>query len=309
MGSHGLVGTVAAALFVAFGHSEADSLMCAGDRTAPGASVPEVCSVIPSAITLVSVDSTAYKLGAATPVVLGLALLIGGLVALLRIHRRDKAAPSPALAPPVPGVAAGPDATPSVRHGDAPYASGVQKPKNRAKEVAIACVAVGGLVVVGSLSNLVQSVSAEPERRIVIAETAGGVHRIQLAPQVTATLEQRRDAAAKEGIEIQFGGYAHPKGGDGAFVLFIGGEQQISDPEQSINDFFAGIANSSGEQPALTEYPAGDLGGEVRCTAGTELRCAWADRTTYGALAATDVTEAELAALLVKMRTDLEQPK
>ena len=263
---------------------------------------------IASAVTLVSEDSTAYKIGAATPVLLGLALVIGGLVALVRIYRRDKAAQSPALPQPVPGVAAGPDAMPSVRHGDAPHASGVQKPKNRAKEVAIACVAVGGLIAVGSLSNLVQSVSAEPERRIVIAETAGGVHRIQLAPQVTAALEQRRGAAAKEGVEFQFGGYAHPKGGD-AFVLFIGGEQHVSDPEQSINDFFAGIANSSGEQPGLTEYPAGDLGGEVRCTAGTELRCAWADRTTYGALAATDVTEAELAALLVKMRTDLEQPK
>src|SRR5258708_39435759 len=67
--------TVASALFVAFGHSEADSLMCAGDRTAPGASVPEVGSVVPSiasAITLVSVDSKAYKIGAAAPAALGL---------------------------------------------------------------------------------------------------------------------------------------------------------------------------------------------------------------------------------------------
>lgn len=285
--------------------------MCAGDRTAPGASVPEVGSVVPSiasAITLVSVDSKAYKIGAAAPAVLGLALLIGGLVALLRIYRRDKAAPSPALPPPVLGTASRPDAMPPYRQGDAPHASGVQKPKNRAKEVAIACLAVGGVIVLGRLSILVQSVSAEPERRIVIAETAGGVHRVQLAPQVTDALEQRRGAAAKEGVDFQFGGYAHPKGGD-AFVLFMGTEQQISDPEQGIKDFFAGIATSSGVEARLTEYPAGDLGGEVRCAAGTELRCAWADRSTYGALTATDVTEAELAALLVKMRADLEQSK
>lgn len=60
---------------------------------------PEVGSVVPSitsAISLVSVDSSAYRIGAATPTVLGLALLIGGLVALLRISRRDRAAPSPA---------------------------------------------------------------------------------------------------------------------------------------------------------------------------------------------------------------------
>jgi hypothetical protein len=79
--------------------------MCAGDRTAPGASVPEVGSVVPSiasAIALVSADSKAYTIAAATPPVLGLALLIGGLVVLLRIYRRDKAAQSPALAPPVP---------------------------------------------------------------------------------------------------------------------------------------------------------------------------------------------------------------
>ncbi len=261
---------------------------------------------IASAITLASADSTAFKIGAATPVVLGLALLVGGLVALLRIYPRDKAALSPALPPPVVGTASGPDATQPYQYGDAPGASGVQKPKNRAKEVAIACIAVGGLIVLGRLSNVVQSVSAEPERRIVIAETAGGVHRVQLAPEVTAALEQQRGAAAKEGVDLQFGGYAHPKGGD-AVVLFIGSELQMSDPEQGIKDFFAGMAESSGVQPSLTEYPAGDLGGEVRCAAGTALRCVWADRSTYGALTATDITEAALAALLVKMRTDLEQ--
>lgn len=89
----------------------------------------------------------------------------------------------------------------------------------------------------------------------------------------------------------------------------MGTEQQISDPEQGIKDFFAGLAKSSGVEHGLTEYPAGDLGGEVRCAAGTELLCAWADRSTYGALRATDLTEAELAALLIKMRTDLEQNK
>jgi hypothetical protein len=194
------------------------------------------------------------------------------------------------------------------RQGDAPHASGVQKPTNRAKDVAIACLAVGGVVVLGTLSNLMQLISAESERRIVIAETAGGVQRIQLAPQVTAALEQRRGAAAKKGVDFQFGGYAHPKGSD-TFLLFMGSEQQTSDPEQGIKDLFAGIAKTSGVQATVTEYPAGDLGGEVRCAAGTELRCAWVDRSTYGTLTATDVTEAELAALLVKMRTDLEQSK
>jgi hypothetical protein len=210
------------------------------------------------------------------PAVLGLALLIGGLIALLRIHRRDKDA--------------------------------LQKPKSRAKEVAIGCLAVGGVVVLASLSNLVQSISSEPERTIVIAERAGGVPRVELSAEVVAALEQRRGAAAKEGIELRYGGYAHPYGGD-APLLFMGLEQQNSDPERSIKDFFAGIAASSGEQPRLTEYPAGELGGEVRCAAGTELRCAWADRSTYGAVTATDIREADLAELLVKMRTDLEQKK
>lgn len=263
---------------------------------------------IAAAIIWVSADNKAYAIGAATPAVLGLALLIGGLVALLRISHRDKAAQSSALPSPVPGNASGPRAMPPYRHGDAPSTSGVQKPKNRAKEVAIACIAVGGLIVLGTLANRVQSVNAEPERRIVIAETAGGVHRVQLSPQVSAALEQRRGAAEKQGVDFQFGGYAHPKGGD-AFVLFMGGEQQVSDPEQSIMNLFAGMAESSGVQPRLTEYPAGDLGGEVRCATVTQLRCAWADRRTYGVLTATDITEAELAALLTKMRTDLEQSK
>ncbi|WP_157630805.1 hypothetical protein [Kribbella catacumbae] len=267
-----------------------------------------VPSILSSAISLVSVDSTAYKIGTAIPTVLGLALLIGGLVALLRINRRDRATPTPVLPPSVPSTASHPDAMPPYRHSDAPHVSGMHKPKDRAKEIAIVCLAVGGVIVLGGLANSMQSASAEPERRIVIAETAGGVPRVQLTPEVTATLEQRRSAAAQKGIELQYGGYAHPAGGD-AYILFLGGKQQASDPEQSINDFFAGIAESSGVQAKLTEYPAGDLGGEVRCAATTELRCAWADRTTYGMLMATNITEADLAALLIKMRPNLEQPK
>ncbi|WP_427895985.1 hypothetical protein ACQHIV_18815 [Kribbella sp. GL6] len=262
---------------------------------------------IASAIALVSADSTAYKIGAAVPVALGSVLLIGGLIALLRILRRDRAAQLNAMPSPSSGVAVGPDA---MQHGfaGAPHASGVQKPKSRAKQVAIVCIAIGGLVVLGRLSNLVQAVSAEPDRRIEIAETAGGAPRVQLAPEVTAALEQRREAAAKKGLDFQYGGYAHPKGGD-AFVLFMGGEQHISDPEQAITDLFAGMAESSGEQARPTEYPAGDLGGEVRCATTTGLNCAWEDRSTYGVLTAADMTEPELAALLVKMRTDLEQSK
>jgi hypothetical protein len=151
---------------------------------------------------------------------------------------------------------------------------------------------------------LVQLISLEPERQIVIAETAGGMHRVQS----TAGLEQRLGEAAKNGFDFEYGGYAHPKGGD-ALVLFIGVEQKNSNPQRGITDLFAGIAKSSGEQPRLTEYPAGDLGGEVRCAAGAELRCAWADRSTYGTVTAPDITESELAALLVKMRTDLEQKR
>lgn len=264
--------------------------------------------MIPRIISLMSVDSAAYQIGAAIPAVLGLALLIGGLIALLRINRRDRATPTPGSPPPVPSTPPHADAMPPYPQSGAPHTSGVHKPKNRAKDVATVCLAVGGVLVLGGVAKAAKSVGAEPERRIVIAETAGGVPRVQLAPEVTATLEQRRSASAKEGIEFQFGGYAHPAGGD-AYILFMGGKQQVADPEQSIIDFFAGIAKSSGVQAKLTEYPAGDLGGEVRCAAGTELRCAWADRTTYGMLMATDVTEADLAALLIKMRTDLEQPK
>jgi len=266
-----------------------------------------VPSIITSAIFL-SVDSTAYQVGAAIPAVLGVVLLIGGLIALLRINRRDQPTPPPASPPPVPSTAPNPDAMPPYPQSYAPHASGGYKPKNRAKEIATICLAIGGVLVLGGVAKAAKSVGGEPERRIVIAETAGGVPRVQLVPEVTAALEERRSAAAKEGIELHFGGYAHPAGGD-AYIIFMGAEQRASDPEKAINDFFAGIAKSSGVQAKLTEYSAGDPGVEVRCASTTELRCAWADRTTYGMLMALNITEADLAALLIKMRPDLAQPK
>ncbi|MEU4394348.1 hypothetical protein [Kribbella sp. NPDC023855] len=206
------------------------------------------------------------------------------------------------------------DAMPSYPQSDAFPAASVHKQRNRSKDVAIVCLAVGGVMVLSGVANSVQSAGeqqtadAEPARRIVIAETAGGAPRVQLVPEVTAALEQRRSAAAKEGIELHFGGYEHPAGGD-AYIIFMGAEQPAADPEQPINDFFAGIAKASGVQAKLTEYPAGDLGGEVRCATTTELRCAWTDRTTYGMVMALDITEADLAALLIKMRPDLTPAK
>src|SRR4051812_4629337 len=86
-----------------------------GRPDSPGASVPEVGSVVPriaAAMPLVSTDNKAYAIGAATPAGLGLVLLIGGLVALLRISHRDKAAQSSTVPSPVPGNASGPHAMP-----------------------------------------------------------------------------------------------------------------------------------------------------------------------------------------------------
>ncbi|WP_405059199.1 hypothetical protein OG474_41640 [Kribbella sp. NBC_01505] len=231
---------------------------------------------IASAVGLVSLDVSFFEIGEALPTMLAPVLLIGGLIALLRI-RRDNTA--------------------------------FGAPNGRVKNIATACVAVGGLIVLGSLSRWASSISFEPERRIVIAETAGGVHRVELAPQYTVALEQQRGVAAKEDTDLQYGGYAHPNGGE-VPVLFIGLEQKDSDPRKAITDFLGGIAKGRGEQRReLTAYPAGDLGGEVRCSAGSELRCGWADRSTIGVVMATGCTEAELAALLVKMRTDLEQKR
>jgi hypothetical protein len=220
----------------------------------------------------------------------GLALAIGGLVALIRIERRGC---TPAQQPP--------------------FGPSFQR---RSKGVAIACLIVGGLLTIGGITNLAVAIQYElSATKIVIAATAGGLGRVELAPETAAALEDRRAEAAGEGLVYQYAGYENPEV-DGAIVLFMGVDAKNRNPDRELDSLFASAAKTAGVPlGTVTDYPAGDLGGEVRCalfklSEKSQRQCAWADRSTFGLLiAGADTPEADLAALLVKMRPDLERPK
>ena len=188
--------------------------------------------------------------------------------------------------------------------------------KGRYKGVAITCLIVGGLLALGGITNVALAIQYEVSAtKIVIPATAGGLGRVELAPETAAALEDRRAEAADEGLAYQYAGYENPEV-DGAIVLFMGVDAKNSNPDRELDSLFASAAKTAGVPlGTVTDYPAGDLGGEVRCalfklSEESQRQCAWADRSTFGLLIAGAATpEADLAALLVKMRPDLERPK
>jgi hypothetical protein len=238
----------------------------------------------------------------------GLALAIGGLVALIRIERRVRTpAQQQPFGPPFQRQQPMPAMAQNLPHEGA---------KGRSKGVAITCLIVGGLLALGGITNLALAIQYElSATKIVIAATAGGVAQVELAPETAAALEDRRAEAADEGLAYQYSGYEHP-GVEGAIVLFMGVDAKNSNPDRELDSLFASAAKTAGVPlGTVTDYPAGDLGGEVRCalfklSEESQRQCAWADRSTFGLLiAGADTPEADLAALLVKMRPDLERPK
>jgi hypothetical protein len=259
-----------------------------------------------SLVALAADHGFGVPLGEITAAVGGLALAICGLVALIRIERRGRTPaqqPSP-LTPyqqPMPAMAQ------NLPHEGA---------KGRSKGVAIACLIVGGLLALGGITNVALAIQYEVSAtKIVIAATAGGLGRVELAPETAAALEDRRAEAADEGLAYQYAGYENSEV-DGRIVLFMGVDAKNSNPDRELDSLFASAAKTAGVPlGTVTDYPAGDLGGEVRCalfkvSQESRRQCVWADRSTFGMLiAGADTPEAGLAAMLVKMRPDLERPK
>jgi hypothetical protein len=250
-----------------------------------------------SLVALAADHGFGVPLGEVIAAVGGLILAIGGLVALIRIERRGR----------TPAQQQQPFGPPFQRQHGA---------KGRSKGIAITCLIVGGLLALGGITNLALGIQYElSATKIVIAATAGGVAQVELAPETAAALEDRRAEAADEGLAYQYSGYEHP-GVEGAIVLFMGVDAKNSNPDRELDSLFASAAKTAGVPlGTVTDYPAGDLGGEVRCalfklSQESRRQCAWVDRSTIGMLiAGSDTPEADLAALVVRMRPDLERSK
>ncbi|WP_328989184.1 hypothetical protein OG394_23425 [Kribbella sp. NBC_01245] len=180
----------------------------------------------------------------------------------------------------------------------------VVAPKRASKAAPIVALVVGLSVALGTAGLLaLASWAASTGYEIRLAEVAGGQER---RPLDAGTLE------TYEGDQVA--GYRDPSG-VGTPIIFVGMDAGSASPDELLAALFGSLQNSEIDTSPLTDYPAGELGGKLKCLSvlvnGVPRRqaCAWADDHTIGMAISVGTREPALAELLVRMRADLEVPR
>lgn len=159
--------------------------------------------------------------------------------------------------------------------------------------------------------------TAASKKRIVAAETAGGLIRSDTAPAATAAYPFVAGAvqaggvpAAKDGVAV----YAQPPAGP-LSVLFMGGTGRVGDPAAFLaRTRPTTVITSAAEEP-------GQGGGKAMCgtfavLGDVHLYCAWATGDSFGVVASdvpvpdpANAQTAGLANLMRAIRQDVEKPR
>lgn len=178
------------------------------------------------------------------------------------------------------------------------------QPKQASKAVPIVSLVLGLSVALGTAGLLGLAYwAASTGYEIRLAEVAGNQERLPL------------DAATLETYEGELvAGYRDPSGA-GTPIIFVGRDAGSASPDESLATLFGPLQNPDVETSPVTDYPAGELGGRLKCLSvlvnGVPRRqlCAWADDHTVGMAISVGTREPALAELLVRMRADLEVPR
>lgn len=147
--------------------------------------------------------------------------------------------------------------------------------------------------------------------RVVLVDTAGGLPKVSTPEWVL-----RAPGVGKDTLVAT---YVHPKylhvkpPNQPSFVYFYGLEGSY-DAKSELKGIFDELAAKTPTVDGVHSYDAGPLGGLLQCASfavsgQVQAHCFWGDSSTLGHLVAAELTEPEVAALLLKMRSDLEKPR
>lgn len=147
--------------------------------------------------------------------------------------------------------------------------------------------------------------------RVVLADTAAGLPKVSTPEWVL-----RGPGVGKDTLVAT---YVHPKylqvkpPLQPSLVYFYGLEGSY-DAKSELKDIFDELAAKTPTVDGVHSYDAGPLGGLLQCASfaisgQVQAHCFWGDSSTLGHLVAAELTEPEVAALLLKMRPDLEKPR
>lgn len=195
-----------------------------------------------------------------------------------------------------------------------------QPPQKKKTGLIIGLVGGGvGLVVVVVVAIVVISMlSGGGDYKITTPDTAGGLQRDRSAESQSPMIGQQKDRlrsiAGGKIKEVSTAIYKDPSSssssstpGIGGKVFFLGATAEEGiDQDGFMNGFKKGI---NGRLQVKT-VDAGDLGGQAACatsSASNTSVCIWVDDSTFGEVVPSGKSPEEAAALMLKMRADIEQ--
>lgn len=190
---------------------------------------------------------------------------------------------------------------------DAPVA----RPSRR-RLIVLGALAVVGLAGAGVLGTAGMRISSQKDATLSPPEQVAGFRRDD-SENARGTAEYLRDALAAEAQLDKTVGviYTDPADADRS-VLLSGGTALIWTPGRDLDTIFGLLKDDAGQVTGIADYPAGDLGGELRCgvttTADDESAvCGWGDHGSLALALFPGRTAAESAPIMLQFRNAIQK--
>ena len=183
---------------------------------------------------------------------------------------------------------------------------------SRRRLIVLGCLAVVGLAGAAVLGTAGFRIADQKDATLTPPDQVAGFRRDD-GEGARSTAEYLRNALAAEAQLDETVGviYTDPADADRS-VLLAGGTALIWTPGADLNTIFGLLKDDSGEVTGITDYPAGDLGGDLRCgvtaAAGEESGvCGWADHGSLALALFPGRTAAEAAPVMLQFRNAMQK--
>ncbi|GAA1562455.1 hypothetical protein GCM10009827_099930 [Dactylosporangium maewongense] len=123
---------------------------------------------------------------------------------------------------------------------------------------------------------------------VTAPETLPGGLKKETSDEMQTIVDQmERDLRNDVGDVDEVAAGIYSTGDPQKLVVIVAATSTVVFPDDEIEDAFKGFNSTGGSLGGQTSYPAGDLGGTVKCASGTEdelpmTLCAWADHGSVG---------------------------
>ena len=178
---------------------------------------------------------------------------------------------------------------------------------------------VGVVVLIVAAIVVISLINSGPSYQIVTPDTAGGLQRDRTAESQAPQIGQQKDRLKsiaggkieKVSTAIYSDSSSSSASGLTGKVFFLGATAKDKiDQDGFMSGFKKGVSGSM----QVKTVDAGSLGGQAACASSSASStstsvCIWVDDSTFGEIVPSGKSPEEAAALMLKMRSDIEQEK